>query len=212
MTKKTSKKKSKKPTAAKKKAARRKNQALTDQQRAQMWVLRTEGHSLREIGKEIGCDARTVSREFEKDPARHASIVRAQAEERAAVWRKIENRSLHVLLNLVEDVQKALWTPTGRRCNVKTQKFKDETERLELVRKLIGPLRMAADSATNKSQLLTGGATEIIAQGDSGGLGLDPSKMTEDEIIRLAIAHGLEDDLPQALQEKIKTMGKSDNP
>lgn len=211
MTKKTSKKKPKASAKSTKKTTRRKTESMLDAQRAQMWVLRTEGLSLREIGKELGCDARTVSREFERDPARHASLVRAQAEERAAVWRQIENSSLHVLRKLVVDVEEMMWTKTGRPRNMTKKKAKADIERIALVRQLIGPLRMAADSATNKSQLLTGGATEIIAQGDAGGLGLDPSKMTEDEIIRLAIAHGLEGDLPQALQDKIKAMGKSDN-
>lgn len=196
----------KKPPAKPKKAAKGPTGELLPEQRAQMWVLREEGHSLRKIAAEVGCHPRTVSREFETDPARHAALTSAQAEERAALWRQIENKALRVLADAVDDAGKVLRTETGR---VK-KKFSDaDMQRVAVLRGLIGPLRLAADSATNRSQLLTGKPTQIM-QGNAGGVGLDPSNMTDEEVIMLAVHHRLEDELPPALAEKLAKMGGAD--
>lgn len=198
----------KKPPGKAEKRPRGDTDELLPEQLAQMWILREEGHSLRKIAAEIGCHPRTVSREFEKDPARHAALVRAQAEERAALWRQVENKALRVLSDAVEDAGKVLRTESGR---VKRQFSEADLKRVHVLRSLIGPLRLAADSATNRSQLLTGKPTQIVT-GDPavGGLGLDPSNMTDDEIIMLAVHHGLEAELPAALQERLTRMGGPD--
>ncbi len=205
---KTAKKTTKKSTRADTPKASQQGTELLPEQYAHMWVLREEGLSLREIGREIGCHAKTVQREFSKDPARHASLVRAQAEERAAVWRQIENQTLRVLRDAIEDAGEILRTSSGR----KRKKFTEgQVQKAELVRKLIGPLRMAADSATNKSQLLAGKPTEIVA-GGGGGLGLDPTQMNEDDVLQLAIEHDLIHLLPAALKEKVEKMQDQKDP
>ncbi len=205
-TSKTTKKKAKKPSKTTKHVNKKGPKKLTDQQYAQMWVLREEGASLADIAREVGCHARTVSREFEKDPARHAGIVAVQSETRAALWKQIENGSLKTLQQTIKALDSAMFTPTGR---ISSKEIKPKTiEKLDFLRKMIGPLRMAADSATNKSQLLTGGPTQIMAGSiEGGGIGVDAQNMTDDEVIRLAIAHGLEDELPVALKEKVARMG-----
>lgn len=175
---------------------------LLPEQRAQMWVLKNEGLSLRKIAAQVGCHMKSVQREFQKDPAKLASIVRAQAEERAALWMQVENKSLKLLLDALDDAGGVLRTETGRKRKSFT---KNQVAKADLIRKLVGPLRMAADSATNRSQLLTGKPTEII--GGGSGLGVDPAHMNEEDVIQLAIEHDLVDKLPAALQEKIKKMG-----
>jgi len=210
---KTTKKSTKKPQKQGKKSSIQEPPKIANQgsellpeQYAQMWVLREEGLSLREIGRQVGCHAKTVQREFSKDPARHASLVRAQAEERAAVWRQIENHSLRVLRDVIEDAGEILRTPAGRK---RTKFSEGQTQKADMIRKLIGPLRMAADSATNKSQLLAGKPTEIV--GGGGGLGLDPTQMNEDDVLQLAIEHDLIHLLPAALREKVeKKQGDKD--
>lgn len=180
---------------------------ISDEQKAQMWVLREEGRSLRQIASEVGCSTRSVQREFHTDPARHATLVRVQKEERAAIWQQSENRSLKLLVKMLEEDQTQLWTPTGRPKKLTGKRQEEIFTRIDTIRKMIGPIRMAADSSTKMSQLLTGGATEIVGSSSDGvGLGVDPSKMTDEEAIELAIAHGLVDELPQALRERVEKM------
>ena len=192
--------KAKSPAGAAKTARRGEPEDAAAAQQAQMWLLREEGHSLRRIAADVGCHPRTVSREFERDPARHAALVRAQAEERAALWRQIENKALKVLSHAVDDAGRVLRTETGR---VKKRFSVSDLQRVQVLRGLMGPLRMAADSATQRSQLLAGRPTEIVA----GGVSLDAGSMTDEEAIMLAVHHGLEDELPAALQEKLTHMG-----
>lgn len=172
--------------------------ALTDAQRAQVWVLREEGMSLRQIAKEVRCNARTVMRILEEDPTRHAALVTEQKEERATLWRTMENRSLVALLDAVDEAGETI-----KRVRKKGYKVTDrDRERVVILRSLMTPLRMAADSATARSQLLTGEPTSIA---QVGGI-LDPERMSPQEIIALARTHGMVDQLPPRLRELAGTV------
>lgn len=199
--KKTTGKAQKKGPAAPKKGQNQQGIPLEAEQHAAMWILRQEGRSLREIAAEVGVSPRTVAREFERDPARHAALVRSLAEDRAAKWRQSEHRSIGLLVKILDEIHNSLWTPTGRPRNLSTKAAEGILLRLEVLRKLVGPIRMAADSSTKMSQLLTGKPTEII-NGTTTTLGVDPSQMTGEEAIRLAHELDLIEDLPVALREK----------
>lgn len=191
--KKTTKKATKKPQSTEK----RDTSELSDDQRARIWVLREERQSLREIATEIGCHNRSVSRVLNEDPGRAAALAAVQREERARSWEQIEDKSLKILRDALDDVHATIRTQGGRKKRIVG---KDASVRLTHLTRLVGPLRMAADSATAKSQLLSGGVTERIGS-SSGGIG-DPDNMDDNQILDLARKYGLEDKLPARLREK----------
>lgn len=190
----------KKPTAAR----AGQGVALLDDQIAMIWVQRAEGASTREIAKLIDCHPSTVTRELNKDPARFAALTRVLAEDRAAKWKQIEHRSIELIVQMIDEIKSQLFTPTGRPRKIKNQETRAELmERMDLLRKMLGPIRMAADSSTKMTQLLTGSPTQILGgsvQGGSG-LGVDPTQMTDEETIIFAVEYGFVEDLPKRLQE-----------
>lgn len=173
---------------------------LTDAQKAQVWVLRAEARSLRQIGAEVGCDTRTVGRVLQSDPERHAALAAAQKEERATLWRGVENRSLRVLddcLGECEEVIRRLRKPGSK-------VSQNDRDKVAVLRSLMPNLRMSADSATARSQLLTGQPTEI-SQGIGGVL--DPDRMTPEELADMAIQFKMVDQLPPRLRELAEKRG-----
>ena len=105
---------------------------------------------------------------------------------------------------MIDEIKAELWTPTGRARKLKSQKSRDELlSRMDLLRKMLGPVRMAADSSTKMTQLLTGSPTQILGGTVQGsGLGVDPTQMTDEETIIFAVEHGFVEDLPTRLREK----------
>lgn len=172
---------------------RKATEPLMDAQRAQIWALRAEGMSLRQIGKEVGCDAKTAQRVLQEDPERYAALVTELREERATLWRGLENRTLRSLDIAAAECEKIL-----ERLAKGHKVARADLEKVQVLRGLMTPLRMVADSATSKTQLLTGQPTEIT-QGIGGVL--DPDRMTPDELVDMAINLGMVADLPPRLRE-----------
>lgn len=192
------KKKPARPVAPAARDGRGMTEALTDAQRAQVWALREENLSLRQIGARVGCSAQTVSRELHADPGRLGALVTAQKEERARLWQQIEHQDLAMIRQALEDLKSSLWTATG-----KPKPIKDDSptaRRIAVLTRLLTPLRMVGDSATAKTQLLTGNPTEITHATTTG---LDLASMSDEQIIDMAIDNGIEDMLPPALAEKL---------
>lgn len=166
---------------------------LTPEQRAQVWALRAEGQSLRQIGREVGCDAKTAQRIMLEDPERYAALATELREERATLWRGLENRSLRTL-----DVAAAEAEAILNRVRKGAKVSKADLERVQVLRGLMTPLRMVADSATSKTQLLTGQPTEIT-QGVGGVLDMD--RMSPEELADMATQLGMVEHLPARLRE-----------
>lgn len=175
--------------------SRGRTEPLLPEQVATAWAMREENASLRQIATELGCSHQTIARIFQADPGRHATLVTAQREERAARWRSIEGKSLIVLDGALSQAQR-LVDKLGR-TNAKISQ--GDHDRAQMLRVLISPIRMAADSATAKTQLLVGQPTEIT-QGVPAGI-MDPSQMTDEEVVSMAIEHEMVDQLPPRLRE-----------
>lgn len=180
------------PHTARADPSRGRTEPLLPAQKAHIWVLRAENLSLRQIASEIGCDSRSVQRVLQEDPERLSALAAEHREERASLWRSIENRSLRVLSEAIAEAEAVL--SRVRADGVKPA----DLERVGVLKALMTPLRMAADSATNRAQLLAGQPTEII-QGVGGVL--DPDRMSAEELADMAAQIGMLDHLPPRLRE-----------
>jgi len=180
-------------------------ETTSDEVQAQVWTLREEGKSYRDISAELKINTRTVGRILAKDPARIADLVRAQKEERGKLWQQIENLGLKNLRAWLEQVGETLTGPKGGR----KSRFTDrDLELIKAAGTVLTPLRMISESGTRMSQLLTGGPTERFEESPvKGGFGA-LNDMTDEELIIAAVENGLTHLLPARLREEREKIGK----
>lgn len=167
---------------------------------AYVWVLKADGKSWREIATECDMSVQTVGRILAKDPQRLEALVSAQAEERARVYRRIENASLRTLESMVTAAESILF-PKGKR---RTRKLSDaEKQLLEVARPWAAVVRLAADSATKRSQDLAMAVGRSLNDNAAGEVA---TELTDDAMIHSAIELELVDALPPALREKARAL------
>ncbi len=180
-------------------------QPLTPEIEAQVWVLTEEHMSWRQIKQELGVGFDTISRILSRDPARLGALRSAQRQERSKLWQQIENQGLLTVSRMVAAAGKALFDDKG---NPRKNRTKADTAFLEDAARWLAPIRHAAHSATQMTQLLTGGATERNGQADAPA-GLE-TELTEDQIIQAFIDDGIVDQLPPAMRAKALLRAKAD--
>lgn len=177
---------------------RGKTEPIPEEVQAHVWVLREEGASIRQIGKEVDISAGAVQRILTKDPVRLEALSHALREERATLYKTTENKSQHATLKLVGAIDSAIFAEGGK---LKPKKSQAERELLEYGAKMLSAMRHTAADSTRMHQLLTGGATERIE--NTGGEML-AEEMTPDQVIDACMDAGLLLMLPAALREIIE--------
>ena len=188
----------KKARSRPKAAPKRPNEPKTDEEAAHVWILIEEGNSQREVARQTGFALATVQRILAKDPARIESFRSAKREERAKLWEQIEGESIKALRDVVRVLHHTVVNPaTGKR----RKKLTTIGEKmLNLLPRSAAVFRLAADSATTKAQLLTGGATARL---DGLARTTDAADMTEEQLIAACKELGMVDKLPADLREKM---------
>ena len=179
-----------------------------DEVKSQVWTLREEGKSYRDISREMGICTRTVGRILAEEPARIADLVRAQKEERGKLWQQVENLGLKNLRAWLWQIDATLVGPKG---GIKRKFSARDMEIINAAGKVLSPLRMISESGTKMSQLLTGGPTERFEEAPAkGGFGV-LSEMTDEEFIIAAEKHSLVHLLPARLRVQREKIGKDDS-
>jgi hypothetical protein len=171
---------------------RRPQDPLSPEQEAQIWVLKEEDRSYRDIGREIGCSAAHVYRVLSRDPARLEALVTAAKERRAKLWEELENAGLKSSLRWIHAVDKLVFTEDGRvRRGIKPATV------FQLAPRMIAAARLAGDSANRSTSALTrvqlhpgGGAT--ITAGVQAGAPTAEEGMDADALIAQALELGPE--------------------
>jgi hypothetical protein len=175
--------------------------ALTDTEKAHIWALKEGGHSYREIAKETKRSLATIWRVLAEDISRLETLVRAAKEERARLFENIENRGLKSLQAWIDEAHRTMFTPKGR---VRGEWGEKQERVMKYGPRMIGALRLAADTCTKQAQLLTGGPTErfagVPASGREGSMAEE--LVGEPELVAEAIRLGMKKDLPPAVLEK----------
>ncbi|HKK51871.1 MAG TPA: hypothetical protein VKA74_09805 [Myxococcota bacterium] len=176
------------------------NQPLTDEEKAAIWLRYEETGLLRGTARDLGVSLRTVQRVLGEDPLRLQGIKQARAEERAARWRRIEDKSLDELERAIDDASSA-FTQLRDLGAAKGRKKIDAAHEamLKLSPRRLTALRMVADSATTKTNLLQGSATENIKH--TGGLLV--GEMTAEQMVEKAQELGLDELITPAIRELV---------
>ena len=169
------------------------NQKFSDEERAGIWVVFEESGSLRGTSRELGISVSSVQRVLGENTIRYQSIKQRKAEERSERWLRIEEGALDSTHAVIELMDKA-------RAKIAELTTPEQiTEALRIMPRHLTALRMAADSATTKTQLLQGRATENVKH--SGGVG--KVDLTLEQAVELANDLGLEDFITPAIKELV---------
>lgn len=174
-------------------------QPLTDLEKASVWALYEETGRVRGTARELGLALSTVQRVLAGDPLRVQSIKISRQEERSARWIRIEEQSLDDLeetLRLARDARRKL-AGDGRR-KAPARLTEAERDALALTPRHLTALRMVADSATTKANLLQGDPTDSIRHNLTAANELTPAQAA-----KLAKELGLEALIPPAIREMI---------
>lgn len=184
------------------KPKRRRGQAVVpDEQKVHVWTLAAEDWSLREIAKEVGLAPSTVHNILKSDPDRLAGLIDQQKRLRADQWKQIENRGQTMLLDMMKRAGTILGVGDG---DTKAANMPTDTEDyfIQHGRPWAAVIRLAAEGAANKHQLLTGQPTERTENTNTMVL----RDMTDEDVIRYAYREGAQDDLPGSLKRKAVAM------
>lgn len=150
-----------------------------DEFKAKIWALRTEGQSLRQIGRAVQAGVATVWEVLHENPDKLQSLIAAEREERSRNYAQIENRGQHVTLAFLKAIEGQFFTDEGKPKKGKAQLLRREGHRWAAI------IQKATNDATSKINLLTGGPTERIA--GIGSPDPDAGIVTEESIIDRAI-------------------------
>lgn len=168
---------------------------------AQVWTLKEEGRSYREIRAETKLGFDTIARIFNANPDRLRSVIASQREERARLWQRHENQSLVQALNMQQSALEYFFNSDGKLKEAKRDEFMKTGPAWARI------MRQSASEAALRLHALVHSTMELADSSVSDA----EASMGEAGLIDEAIALGVVDMLPAALRERAKRKQEQDN-
>lgn len=189
------------PAMAKRASKKRVSQQgvrIPDEVRAQVWVLREEGRSYRQISAQLGINPTSVSRILSADPERLGALARAQADDRRRAWQAMEDRSVSFAVQILDEAQSVLFTKGGKRKSRALSEL--QRDFLKHAEPWLRTARLAADTGAKQSQRL--GEAAVAGLTASTDAEAAAGEMNDEQIIDAAIELGVVEMLPAELRER----------
>ena len=171
------------------------NQPLNDNEKASIWAVWEESGVLRHTARECGVSVSSVQKTLAENPLRYEGLKQARAEERSARYLRIEEKTLDHVEGTLDDAQAAREELKKIKGHNRVRPALEAS--LRHTARHLSALRMVADSATSKTNLLAGDATVNIRHDGNVGVG----DLTPEQMVEKARALGLDHLITPAILE-----------